>query len=215
MMMRGSTSGARMTASSSPRAGTRWRTSTNAAAVPSSVAETPVSTAVINDRTVAATQSGELKNKSYQRSEKPLGGNSMNVPLVNDTGMTNSDGSTRNAITQPQTVPSTALPTARPGRDGSDRAARSQIAPAASHSVPSAPVIQAPTRAEARAIGPGRLAVRSDAAPPDRLESPTSRSYSTKITVDAASSSTASALAKRQSITSWMIEMITCEIIVC
>src|SRR5271165_6909896 len=124
MMMRGSTSGARMTASSSTRA----------AAVPSSVAETPVSTAVINDRTVAATQSGELKNKSYQRSEKPLGGNSMNVPLVNDTGMTNSDGSTRNAITQPQTVPSTALPTARPGRDGSDRAARSQIAPAASHS---------------------------------------------------------------------------------
>src|SRR4051812_15579876 len=121
MMIRGSTSGASSTVRIAVRPNSLPRTSTKAAAVPSTVATMPVQSAVTKERIVALIQAGEDRKVSYQRSEKPCGGNSMNVPDVKETGTTKKDGTQRKATISATTVQSKARLPRRLGRSARGR----------------------------------------------------------------------------------------------
>src|SRR6266849_3672304 len=115
MMRRGSTRGAMISARIAVRPVRRWRTRTKAAAVPSAAASHAVRNATMKERMVAATQPGEERYVLYQRREKPCGGNSMKVPDVKETGITNRDGRQRKAMMRSPTVQRIARETPRCG----------------------------------------------------------------------------------------------------
>src|SRR4051812_26772337 len=93
-------SGDKIKAITAVRVGTRLLVRTKAAGTPSSIAKNPVATPTSNERTVAARQISEPKYSSYHCSENPTGGHSINLPDVNDTGITKNAGATRNITTE-------------------------------------------------------------------------------------------------------------------
>src|SRR6476469_6239581 len=77
------------------------RDSATAAAVPVVVASNAVSVATRKELPSESSQTGLVKKFSYNRQEKPVGGNWNVVEVEKLIGMTNSVGRMRNAMTSP------------------------------------------------------------------------------------------------------------------
>src|SRR5262245_57417028 len=97
--MIGAASGHMMSALKNRAAGTCFQASAHAAGAPRSTLNTVVKVATLRLDQVARIHSTELKNASYQRHEKPVGGNFIYSLALKDIGMTISVGAIRNAMT--------------------------------------------------------------------------------------------------------------------
>ena len=93
--MGGVTSAQRMSALSSAFAGMTWRTSAKAAGTPSRTAIRADRLPTLSVTHSALTHSGSPAMLSYQRSEKPGGGNTRKLPELNEIATTTITGKMR------------------------------------------------------------------------------------------------------------------------